>query len=578
MARRNLQKFMKELEQRGELSRIAAEVSPVLEITEITDRISKAHGKALLFEQVEGSRYPVLINAFGSYGRMSLSLSAQRLDDIADDIAAYLDFGNYTSLPRLVRFAPKLLRMLCCFPWRRPFLFGAPCQQVVEREPDLSTLPVLHCWPLDGGRFFTLPLVFTRYPDSKAQNVGMYRMQVLDKTTTAMHWHKHKDGSSIYGAWRKKGGRMPVAVALGCDPAATFASTAPMPPKLDEMMLAGFLRKWPMQMVKCKTCDIFVPADSQFVLEGYVDTDEEPVWEGPFGDHTGYYSLADWYPRFHVTCITHRKDAVYPATVVGRPPMEDCYMAKATERIFLPVLRMQMPQLVNLNLPLEGVFHNCAIVSVKNDFPGAARMVMNAIWGMGQMRYTKLILTVDEETDPYDLDAVFHAVLKNAAFPGDLIFCEGTLDALDHSSARALYGTRLGVDATSLSGEQQFSGGFQVVRAEKRAAWDGMSAAKRALTESGARIAIAVDEWVDPADRSEVLWRVFNNIDAGRDLFIEDGRLAIDATKKWESEGLTRPWPEDIVMSEEIRERVTARWPEYGLPTPDMGGSETAWK
>lgn len=280
----------------------------------------------------------------------------------------------------------------------------------------------------------------------------MYRMQVLDKTSTAMHWHKHKDGSAIYEAWRARGGKMPVAVALGCGPEITYAATAPLPPGLDEMLLAGFLRRRPVALTKCVASDLWVPRDAQFVLEGYVDTEEPPVWEGPFGDHTGYYSLTDWYPRFHVTCVTRRRNPVYPATVVGRPPMEDCYLAKATERIFLPVLKLQMPQLCDLCLPFEGVFHNCAVVSVRNDFPGAARTVMNAMWGMGQMRYTKLIVAVDASVDPRDTGAVLAAVLQNADPASDYLLSDGPLDALDHSSDRALYGARLGVDATAKPG------------------------------------------------------------------------------------------------------------------------------
>ena len=468
MAYSGLRAFLEELERRGELVRVGAKVSPALEITEIADRVSKDNGKALLFEHVSGSPYPVAINVMGSYERMARALSAENLDSIAADIEKYLDFGNYTSIPRLIKFAPRLLRLLCCFPLRRPrFLKRAPCQQVVERDVDLSTLPVLKCWPLDGGAFVTLPLVFTKYPDSRAQNVGMYRMQVLDKSTTGMHWHKHKDGSAIYEAWQKRGGRMPVSVALGGDCALTYAATAPLPPKLDEMMLAGFLRKRPVSMVKCVTNDLYVPAGCEFVLEGYVNTDEDLCWEGPFGDHTGYYSLEDWYPKFHVTCITHRKNPIYPATVVGRPPMEDCYMAKATERIFLPILKMQMPQLVNLNLPMEGVFHNCAILSVRPDFPGAASTVMNAVWGMGQMRYTKMVITVDEHVDPYDTKSVLKAVLTHADFDRDIILDRGPLDALDHSSDKALYGMRIGVDATVKPGRERAPGKLLVVPVEK---------------------------------------------------------------------------------------------------------------
>jgi 4-hydroxy-3-polyprenylbenzoate decarboxylase len=284
---------------------------------------------------------------------------------------------------------------------------------VIEREPDLFSLPVLKCWPQDAGRFFTLPLVFTKEAGSRRQNAGMYRMQILDKTSTAMHWHKHKDGSEIFLSYAKSGRRMPLAVALGCDPAVTYAAISPLPKMVDEMMFAGWLRKARVKMVKCITNDIYVPADAEFVLEGYVDPKEDLVREGPFGDHTGYYSLADDYPRFHVTCITHKKEPIYPATVVGKPPMEDCYMAKATERIFLPFLRLQIPELVDFNMPLEGVFHNCVLISARTHYPGTARKVMNAIWGMGQMMYTKMIVVVDESVDVQNLSAVRDAVLKN---------------------------------------------------------------------------------------------------------------------------------------------------------------------
>lgn len=571
MADKSLNKFINELERRGELMRIKAEVSSDLEITEITDRVSKAYGKALLFERVKGSDYPVLMNAFGTYERMSLALEADSLDSIGEDIRVYLRIENYTSVRGLFSSIPRLFRLLACFPLKKPFTLRRPaCQQVVEKEVDLSRIPILKCWPLDGGPFVTLPLVFTRYPDSGSQNAGMYRMQVLDKETTAMHWHKHKDGAGIYEAYRKRGLKMPVPVAIGSSPAVTYAATAPLPPKLDEMFLAGFLQKWPVAMVKSVTNNIYVPADSQFVLEGYVDTEEELVWEGPFGDHTGYYSLADWYPRFHVTCITHRRDAVYPATVVGQPPMEDCYMAKATERIFLPLLQFALPQIANLNLPLEGVFHNCAIISVKKDYPGAAATVMNFLWGMGQMRYTKLLITVDEKTNPYDLEAVKKCILERVDFSRDLVLSRGPLDALDHASNEALLGTRAGLDA---SGEplpekvrRAAQLGIGVFGVKKEKAFDGRRLAEEKLKENRWRLIFIVDDFVEIENSSEVMWRVFNNIDASRDfVYGEEGRLAVDATRKLSSEGLKRPWPEDIQMTEEMKSQVEKRWEEYGF-------------
>ncbi|MBA4686278.1 MAG: menaquinone biosynthesis decarboxylase [Candidatus Galacturonibacter soehngenii] len=565
MAYRDLQSFLKKLEANGELKKIKIQVSPELEMTEIADRVSKAHGPALLFQDVTDSNYPVVMNAMGSYKRMSMALGVENLDDIGEEIQAYLNLENYLSIRGLCKSIPRLLRLVHVFPIK--VRGRGPCQEVIEHNPDLSTLPVLKCWPKDAGRFFTLPLVFTKEADSKKQNVGMYRMQILDKTSTGMHWHKHKDGSNIYESYAKKGLKMPVSVALGCDPAITYAATAPLPKEIDEMMLAGWLRKSNVKMVKCVTNDIYVPANAEFVLEGYVDPSEELVWEGPFGDHTGYYSLADYYPRFHVTCITHKKNAIYPATVVGKPPMEDCYMAKATERIFLPILRMQIPELVDLNLPLEGVFHNCAILSIKNRYPGAARKVMNAVWGMGQMMYTKLILIVDESVDVQNLSSVKDAVLKNVSGADSLFFCQGPLDALDHSSAKALYGCRLGVDATSQSKpkEEGVTDTFAVITIDKKENYQGRDAIEEYMKHHEDKFVICVDASVDPKDMSTVMWKVFNNIDAQRDIIIQGYKIGIDATKKFTGEGITREWPDDITMTDDVKQAVEERWSKYGI-------------
>lgn len=566
MAYKDLQSFMKALDETGELKRIDALVSPELEITEITDRVSKAHGPALLFQNVEGSPFPVLINAMGSYERMSRGLGAAKLDDIGAQIASYLDLANYVSIKKLFKSIPRLLRMLYVFPIKSPF--RGVCQQVIQKDVDLSILPVLKCWPEDADRFFTLPLVFTKDSKTKQQNVGMYRMQILDKTSTAMHWHKHKDGSQIYKGYLERGQKMPVSVALGCDPAITYAATAPLPKIVDEMMLAGWLRKANVKMVKCITNDIYVPANAEIVLEGYVDPAEESVLEGPFGDHTGYYSLADYYPKFHVTCITHKKNAVYPATVVGKPPMEDCYMAKATERIFLPFLRLQIPELLDLNLPLEGVFHNCAIVSIRDHYPGCARKVMNSIWGMGQMMYTKLIVVVDESVDVQDIAQVRDAVLRNVQGEQSLVFADGPLDALDHSSDRAFYGSRLGVDATAAKESAAKNGTtetYRILAIHKEKPGQGKQALFDFIKGNADKFVIVVDWEVDPADLSTVLWKVFNNVDAKRDIVIVGQQIGIDATKKVREEGLTREWPNDIVMSEKIKQRVDQRWDEYGI-------------
>lgn len=481
MSFKDLQTFINELEKKGELKRISTEVDPELEITEITDRVSKNYGPALLFENVKGSKYPVLINAMGTYERMAMALGVDHINDIGNDIEEFIDMSNYMGLMNKIKSLPRLSRMATVFPIKLPKK-GA-CQEVINHEPDLTELPVLKCWPEDGGKFITLPLVITKDPETGIQNMGMYRMQVYDKNTTGMHWHWHKDGREIYEQYRRIGGKMPISVVLGCDPAITYAATAPLPKMVDELMLAGFLRKMPINTVKSITNDIYVPADAEFVIEGYVDVNEELRREGPFGDHTGYYSLADDYPVFHVTCITHKKNPVYPTTIVGKPPMEDCYMGKATERIFLPLLKMMNPEIIDINFPLEGVFHSCVIVSIDKKFPGHARKIMNSIWGMGQMMYTKMIIVVDKDVDPQDVSAVAWKAFNNIDAKRDLVISEGPLDALDHAAQIPFMGSRVG----------------------------------------------------------------------------------IDATKKWPSEGHTREWPNDIEMSDEMKEKVDKRWSEYGL-------------
>lgn len=574
MAYRNLQSFLRKLEEHNDIIKIDAPVSTELEMTEIADRVSKAQGPALLFQNAEGYDYPVAMNVMGSEKRMSMALGADNLDDIGKEIEKYLNLENYLSVSGLVKSVPRFLRLLHVFPCRS-FRKGN-CQQVIEKEPDLFSLPVLKCWPQDAGRFFTLPLVFTKEAGSRRQNVGMYRMQILDRTSTAMHWHKHKDGSEIFQSYAAEGRKMPVAVALGCDPAITYAATSPLPKMIDEMMFAGWLRKARVKLVKCITNDIYVPADAEFVLEGYVDTKEDLVREGPFGDHTGYYSLADEYPRFHVTCITHRREPVYPATVVGKPPMEDCYMAKATERIFLPFLRLQIPELADMNLPLEGVFHNCAIVSVRSRYPGAARKVMNAIWGMGQMMYTKMIVTVDESVDVRDLSKVRDAVLHNVRGRESLFFSNGPLDALDHSSGTALYGCRLGVDATEsgISQEKEVENSFIVISVKKEYNFQGRKMLEEYLPVHSQKFVICVDDSVDASDLSTVMWKVFNNIDASRDIVILGQKIGVDATRKLRGEGLSRDWPDDIVMSEEMKRIVSERWMEYGIDGSSKKGNK----
>lgn len=446
MAYSDLQDFIKVLEQKNELIRITTEVDPILEITEIADRVSKQYGKALLFENVKGSKFPVLINAMGTYERMALALSVDHLDDIGKRIHEYMEIANFSNILSKVKDIPKAIQLATVLPIKAP---TGKCQEVVITEPNLLDLPVLQCWPQDGGRFMTLPLVITKDPETGVQNMGMYRLQVYDKNTTGMHWHLHKDGKEIYDKYKKKGiTKMPVSVVFGCDPSITYSATAPLPSFIDEIMFAGFLRRKPITITKSKTNNIYVPTSAEFVLEGYVDVEEALRLEGPFGDHTGYYSIADMYPTFHVTTITHRKNPVYPTTIVGKPPMEDCYMGKATERIFLPLLQMQYPEIIDYNFPLEGVFHNCVIVSIKKSYPGHGKKILNSLWGLGQMMYTKMIIVVDHTVSPQNLSEVAWKVFNNIDARRDLVISDGPLDALDHSSNLAFFGSRIGIDAT----------------------------------------------------------------------------------------------------------------------------------
>jgi len=446
----DLREFINALESRGMLKRIKTPVDCNLEITEITDRVSKMEGKknvALLFENVKGYDMPVLMNAFGSIERLALAFGVNDIEEIPNELREilrlpYISLQNKMDLIHIIPTAKRAIN----FP---KYVKKAPCQEVVITDnPTLDKFPILKCWPQDGGPFITLPLVFTRNPKTGKRNVGMYRLQKYDGQTTGMHWHLHKDGASNYRAYQEMGkDKIEVAVAIGTDPVITYAATAPLPRDIDEMVFAGFLRKKSVEMVKCKTVDVEVPACSEIVLEGYVNIGETRR-EGPFGDHTGYYSLADDYPVFHITCITHRKNPIYSATIVGKPPMEDCFLAKATERIFLPLLQQTLPEIRDINFPLEGVFHDCVMVSIKKTYPQQAKKVMHAIWGMGQMMFTKMIIVVDEHVDVQKEKEVWWRVFNNIDAKHDIVMVEGPLDALDHSSPMAKWGTKIGIDAT----------------------------------------------------------------------------------------------------------------------------------
>jgi 4-hydroxy-3-polyprenylbenzoate decarboxylase len=458
MAYSGFQEFLHRLEQAGELKRIGEPIDPVLEITEVADRVVKAEGPALLFENPKGSRFPVAINAFASRRRMSMALSVDDLEDIACEIEKLVQLPGNVPKGLLAKAAllPDLLPILKNTA-PRVVSGPAPCQEVVKmgEEARLSELPILKCWPLDGGRFITLPLVFTKEARTGKRNVGMYRIQVYDDRTAGMHWQRHKVGSRHYAEYEAQGRDIPVAVALGGDPAFTYAATAPLPDMIDEMVFAGFLRKKPVELVRCKTVDLEVPADAEFIIEGVVPANERRI-EGPFGDHTGFYTLEDEYPVFKVTAITHRKNAVYPATIVGRPPMEDGWLGKATERIFLPLVRLFVPEVLDYNLPVEGVFHNLCIVKIRKRYPGHAQKVMNALWGLGQMMFTKIIIVVDEWVDVQNLQEVLWVTANNIDPERDTIFTRGPVDVLDHASRAMGYGSKMGIDATKKLPEEGF--------------------------------------------------------------------------------------------------------------------------
>ena len=510
MAYEDLRDWMAALERAGELKTIHTPVNPILEIAEITDRVSKTGGPALLFQNVEG--HPgsqVLINQFGSARRMNLALEVDSLDQVADRIRHFMDVKSPQGFLDKVKMLPMLAEMGKFFP---KTVSTGSCKEVIKRD-HLSVLdfPVLQCWPKDAGRFITMPCVITRDPKTGKRNVGMYRMQVYDEHTTGMHWQRQKvgaehyrealraaaashqgssspakaavdimartSGGSVLVEGDRPSGRMEVAVAIGTDPAITFSAIVPAPPDVEEYLIAGFLRQKPVELVKCETVDLEIPATAEIVLEGHVHLDELSS-EGPFGDHTGFYSLEDLNPVFHLSCITHRKNPIYATTIVGKPPMEDGWMGKAVERIFLPLMKLTIPEIVDINLPVEGIFHNLMIVSIKKSYPGQARKVMNAIWSLGQAMFTKCIIVLDEDVNVQDIAEVTLKALNHIDPERDIQFTLGPIDSLDHASRLPNYGSKMG----------------------------------------------------------------------------------IDATRKWPSEGFTRPWPDEILMDEKTKQMVDTKW------------------
>src|SRR5688572_15332590 len=457
MGYRNQQHFIDTLEKEGELLRIKTFVDPKLEMAEITDRVSKqpGGGKALLFENT-GYDFPVLMNAYGSEKRMCMALGVRHLDDVAKEIESLFKLlaAPKESLLDKLKMLPKLGQFGSWMPTVRSG--RGECQEIVMRDPDITKLPVITCWPKDGGPFVTLPVIHTKDPNSGTRNVGMYRMQVFGPTLTGMHWHKHKVSAKHFNEYKKLDKRMPVAVALGGDPVYAYSATAPLPENVDEYMLAGFLRKKKVELVKCITQpEIEVPADADFIIEGYVEPGDEMIWEGPFGDHTGYYSLPDWYPRFHITAITHKKNPVYPATIVGIPPQEDAWLGKATERIFLAPIKMTMiPEIIDMDMPVEGVFHNLVITKIKKDYAGQGQKVMNAMWGAGQMMFNKILVIADETATIQEYEKLAVQVFHNLNPATDIYFSTGPMDVLDHSCSKLGFGGKMCIDGTKKFDEE----------------------------------------------------------------------------------------------------------------------------
>ena len=604
----DIQSFIRLLEQRGELLRVREPVSRDLEITEISDRLVKKGGPAVLFENVIGSDYPVVMGLMGTRERMALAVGVSDLDELAQKIRALIDLGGGGSRFGLLSNLPKL-RDAMNLPPRR--VKSAPVQEVVWRgdEVDLFKIPVLKCWPEDGGPFVTLPLVITKDPETGERNMGMYRMQVMSKNTTGMHWQRHKTGTRHLEKAKKKGQRLEVAVAIGGDPALIYAATAPLPPipGLNEFALAGYLRGERYPVVKGVTVDLEVPANAEFILEGYVDPDEPWVEEGPFGDHTGFYTLPDQYPLFHVTAVTMRKNPVYPATIVGRPPMEDAYLIEASERLFLPAAQMILPEIVDYHMPPAGVAHNLVVVSIKKEFPGQAYKVANGLFGLGQMMFAKVIVVVDEGVKVNDMDAVWKEVTQKAVPGRDTLTGRGPIDVLDHSSRGWGYGGKLIIDATTKRPEEigspkssrdeqaqdfaldiflptaeadlpgfegvlaqrQTDDGYWIVSLNKRRAGQSRQLAEAFASHpaaDGVRHLLICDEETDVNDIGDVWWTILNNIDPERDVWELDGLLAWDGARKLHSEGFVREWPPKIVMDRAVQERVDALWHVYGLP------------
>lgn len=627
MAYKNLQQFIDVLEKESELIRIEEYVNPKLEMAEITDRISKTEGggKALLFENT-GYNFPVLMNAYGSERRMCLALGVDHLDDVAKEIETlfHLLASPKDNIIDKLKLLPKLNQFAG---WMPKIKNGrGACQQIIFKEPDITKLPVITCWPKDGGPFVTLPVIHTKDPTTNTRNVGMYRMQIFGPALTGMHWHKHKVSAKHFNEYKKLNKKMPVAVALGGDPVYAYSATAPLPENVDEYMLAGFLRKKKVELVKCITQpDIEVPADADFIIEGYVDPNDELIWEGPFGDHTGYYSLPDWYPRFHITCITHKQNAVYPATIVGIPPQEDAWLGKATERIFLAPMKMTMvPEIMDMDMPVEGVFHNLVIAKIKKEYAGQGQKVMNAMWGAGQMMFNKILVLTSPpaplqgrgELSSGDFkiteyEKLARDVFKNLNPATDIYFSQGPMDVLDHSCSKLGFGGKMCIDGTWKFEEekdesyelrimnyellpqklmQQFSEikyintsllvksiPVLIISVQKNRKGHVCELHRQicGLKETeGVKLILYVEHTVNANDLPVALWRFCNNLDPKRDYILckqptSNSYIACmgfdGTTKTKEFDDFQRDWPNIIVSGNETIKAVDEKWNNLGL-------------
>ena len=625
MAYRNQQEFIDALESSGELLRIKTYINPILEVAEITDRFSKRSngGKALLFENT-GYDFPILMNAYGSEKRICMALGVDHLDDTAKQIERLF---KLLSAPRegildKLKLLPKLGQFAS---WMPKVKSGrGECQEVIMPSPDITKLPVITCWPKDGGPFVTLPIIHTKDPGTGTRNVGMYRMQVFGPTLTGMHWHKHKVSARHFNEYKKLGIKMPVAVALGGDPVYAYSATAPLPENVDEYMLAGFLRKKKVELVKCITQpDIEVPEDADFIIEGYVDPNDDLIWEGPFGDHTGYYSLPDWYPKFHITCITHKKNAVYPATIVGIPPQEDAWLGKATERIFLaPIKMMMVPEIIDMDMPIEGVFHNLAIAKIKKEYAGQGQKVMNAMWGAGQMMFNKILVIGDEGVDIQNYEALAQYAFRNLNPATDIYFSQGPMDVLDHSCSKMGFGGKMCIDGTKKFDEEKddsflFSGsGFQFADKAITEKFNEVKIINSSLLKKNIpclimsveknrpghikelhhqicqavegieriKMILYVEHTVDANDLATALWRFCNNLDPKRDHFFghrssDNGHritvIGFDGTRKTKDmDNFQRDWPNIIIASDATINSVNEKWHDIGatefIPSPSL--------